>query len=118
MAQFAAEASTAMAKLLGISDFKGVYDFQLDQFGIRKDDNETFAQALERVLKSDFLSHNDNAFLDLTSDKSLEILSTRASLSSRTSTISPMRATRPRPIRAPETTIPRCMPSRRTVCAH
>ena len=73
MAQFAAEASTAMAKLLGISDFKGVYDFQLDQFGIRKDDNETFAQALERVLKSDFLSHNDNAFLDLTIDKSLEI---------------------------------------------
>ena len=73
MAQFAAETSTAMAKLLGISDFKGVYDFQLDQFGIRKDDNETFAQALERVLKSDFLSHNDNAFLDLTIDKSLEI---------------------------------------------
>ena len=50
-----------------------MYDFQLDQFGIRKDDNETFAQALERVLKSDFLSHNDNAFLDLTIDKSLEI---------------------------------------------
>ena len=50
-----------------------MYDFQLDQFGIRKDENETFAQALERVLHSDFLSHNDNAFLDLTIDKSLEI---------------------------------------------
>ena len=50
-----------------------MYDFQLDQFGIRKDDNETFAQALDRVLRSDFLSHNDNAFLDLTIDKSLEI---------------------------------------------
>ena len=73
MTQFAAEVSTTMAKLLGISDFKGVYDFQLDQFGIRKDDNETFAQALDRVLRSDFLSHNDNAFLDLTIDKSLEI---------------------------------------------
>ena len=73
MTQFAAEISTTMAKLLGISDFKGVYDFQLDQFGIRRDDNETFAQALDRVLKSDFLSHNDNAFLDLTIDKSLEI---------------------------------------------
>ena len=61
------------ARALGISAFKGVYDFRLDQFGIRKDDNETFAQALDRVLRSDFLSHNDNAFLDLTIDKSLEI---------------------------------------------
>ena len=73
MTQFAAEASTAMAKLLGISDFKGVYDFQLDQFGIRKDDNETFAQALDRVLRSDFLSHNDNVFRDLTIDRALEL---------------------------------------------
>ena len=65
MAQFAAEASTAMAKLLGISDFKGVYDFQLEQFGFyRKDD---------RVLHSDFLSHNDNVFRDLTIDRALEL---------------------------------------------
>ena len=69
----AAELATSASKALGLSKFKGVYDFQLDQFGIRKDENETFAQALERVLKSDFLSHNDNAFLDLTIDKSLEI---------------------------------------------
>ena len=71
--KFAADLTTAAAKALGLSSLKGVYDFQLDQFGIRKDDNETFAQALDRVLKSDFLSHNDNAFLDLTIDKSLEI---------------------------------------------
>jgi len=71
--QLAAELATGAAKVLGLSSLKGVYDFQLDQFGIRKDDNETFAQALDRVLKSDFLSHNDNAFLDLTIDKSLEI---------------------------------------------
>ena len=69
----AAELATSASKALGLSKFKGVYDFQLDQFGIRRDDNETFAQALDRVLKSDFLSHNDNAFLDLTIDKSLEI---------------------------------------------
>ena len=69
----AAELATSASKALGLSKFKGVYDFQLDQFGIRKDDNETFAQALERVLHSDFLSHKDNAFLDLTIDKSLEI---------------------------------------------
>ena len=71
--KLAADLTTAAAKALGLSSLKGVYDFQLDQFGIRKDDNETFSQALDRVLKSDFLSHNDNAFLDLTIDKSLEI---------------------------------------------
>ena len=73
MTQFAAEASTTMAKLLGISDFKGVYDFQLEQFGFYRKDGETVLEALDRVLHSDFLSHNDNAFLDLTIDKSLEI---------------------------------------------
>ena len=71
--KFAADLATGAAKALGLSSLKGVYDFQLDQFGIRKDDNETFSQALDRVLRSDFLSHNDNAFLDLTIDKSLEI---------------------------------------------
>ena len=49
MAQFAAEASTAMAKLLGISDFKGVYDFQLEQFGFYRKDGETVLEALDRV---------------------------------------------------------------------
>ena len=69
--KLAANLTTAAAKALGLSSLKGVYDFQLDQFGIRKDDNETFSQALDRLLRSDFLSHNDNAFLDLTIDKSL-----------------------------------------------
>ena len=49
--KFAADLTTAAAKALGLSSLKGVYDFQLDQFGIRKDDNETFSQALDRVLK-------------------------------------------------------------------
>ena len=71
--KLAANLATGAAKALGLSSLKGVYDFQLDQFGSRKDDNETFSQALDRVLRSDFLSHNDNAFLDLTIDKSLEI---------------------------------------------
>ena len=73
MTQFAAEASTAMAKLLGISDFKGVYDFQLEQFGFYRKDGETVLEALDRVLHSDFLSHNDNVFRDLTIDRSLEL---------------------------------------------
>ena len=73
MTQFAAEASTTMAKLLGISDFKGVYDFQLEQFGFYRKDGETVLEALYRVLHSDFLSHNDNVFRDLTIDRALEL---------------------------------------------
>ena len=73
MTQFAAEASTTMAKLLGISDFKGVYDFQLEQFGFYRKDGETVLEALNRVLHSDFLSHNDNVFRDLTIDRALEL---------------------------------------------
>ena len=73
MTQFAAEISTTMAKLLGISDFKGVYDFQLDQFGFYRKDGETVLEALNRVLHSDFLSHNDNVFRDLTIDRALEL---------------------------------------------
>ena len=73
MTQFAAEASTAMAKLLGISDFKGVYDFQLEQFGFYRKDGETVLEALDRALHSDFLSHNDNVFRDLTIDRALEL---------------------------------------------
>ena len=73
MTQFAAEASTTMAKLLGISDFKGVYDFQLEQFGFYRKDGETVLEALDRVLHSDFLSHNDNVFRNLTIDRALEL---------------------------------------------
>lgn len=71
--QMAAELSTAMAKMLGISDYKGVYDFQLEQFGFYRKDGETVLEALDRVLRSDFLSHNDNVFVDLTIDKALEL---------------------------------------------
>ena len=39
--KLAADLTTAAAKALGLSSLKGVYDFQLDQFGIRKDDNDS-----------------------------------------------------------------------------
>ena len=61
------------ARALGISAFKGVYDFQLEQFGFYRKDGETVLEALDRVLHSDFLSHNDNVFRDLTIDRALEL---------------------------------------------
>lgn len=73
MTKIAAELFTGMAKTLGISSFKNVYNFQLEHFGIYMDPNETMIETLHRVLNSDFLTHNDNAFLDLTIDKALDI---------------------------------------------
>ena len=62
-----------LAKGFGITELKNLLDFQLEQFGICKDPDETVLETLQRVFSTDFLSHNDNAFLDLTIDKSLEI---------------------------------------------
>ena len=62
-----------LAKGFGITELKNLLDFQLEQFGIYKDPDETVLETLQRVFSTDFLSHNDNAFLDLTIDKSLEI---------------------------------------------
>ena len=62
-----------LAKGFGITELKNLLNFQLEQFGIYKDPNETVLETLQRVFSTDFLSHNDNAFLDLTIDKSLEI---------------------------------------------
>ena len=69
----AAELATSASKVLGLSKFKGVYDFQLEQFGFYRKDGETVLEALDRVLHSDFLSHNDNVFRDLTIDRALEL---------------------------------------------
>ena len=65
--------SETLAKGFGITEIKNLYDFQLEQFGIYKDPNETVLETLQRVFSTDFMSHNDNAFLDLTIDRSLEI---------------------------------------------
>ena len=62
-----------LAKGFGITELKNLLDFQLEQFGICKDPDETVLETLQRVFSTDFMSHNDNAFLDLTIDKSLEI---------------------------------------------
>ncbi len=59
---------------LGFTKLKGVYDLQLEHFGIYRQDDETDLQYLVRVLNSsDFMSHNDNAIYDLTIDNALKI---------------------------------------------
>lgn len=59
---------------LGITNLKGIYDLQLEHFGIYQKPGETDIEYLIRVLNSDeFMSHNDNAIYDLTIDYALEI---------------------------------------------
>lgn len=64
--------STA-ALALGISAFKGVYDFQLDQFGIVRDPEETLTEAVLRMLMTRPLPRGDNAFDDLSVDGALAL---------------------------------------------
>ena len=55
----------ACARALGISAFKGVYDFRLDQFGIRRDPDEPITTAALRMLAQNPLPAGDSAFDDL-----------------------------------------------------
>lgn len=59
---------------LGLTKLKGIYDLQLEHFGITRAAGETDIEYLIRVLNSkEFMSHNDNAIYDLTIDYALEI---------------------------------------------
>lgn len=55
---------------LQVSDLKGIYNPDLEQFGIEADPNETIIENVQRVLTDvDFLSHNDHILNDMTIDK-------------------------------------------------
>ncbi len=63
----------AFSKAMGLTELKGIYDFQLEHFGIYGDYNETPYESLERVLNSDFLAQGDHAWIDLQIDGALAI---------------------------------------------
>ena len=55
---------------LQVSDLKGIYNPDLEQFNIEADPNETIIENIQRVLTDvDFLSHNDHILNDMTIDK-------------------------------------------------
>lgn len=68
-----ADVVSTAAMALGISAFKGVYDFQLDQFGIVRDPEETLTEAVLRMLMTRRLPRGDNAFDDLSVDGALAL---------------------------------------------
>ena len=65
--------SRDLAKMLGLTPFKGIYDFQLEQFGIQPDPNADLVTALHNVLTSTFADHHDSAYQDLTIDRAMWI---------------------------------------------
>jgi triacylglycerol lipase len=78
-AAFVTSLLTAAAKALGISEYKGAYDFQLDQFGIRRVHGEKLGDSFARILAADFLGSGDHALSDLSIDAAAE-LNSRLSL--------------------------------------
>ena len=60
-----------ICKLAGLTPLTGIYDPQLEQFGIMPKPTDTIIQAIRGALTEEFLAHNDSTFQDLTIDKSL-----------------------------------------------
>lgn len=59
--------------ILNVTEFKGIWDPHLDQFGLEYRADETILQGLERVFNSDFMDHNDNALADLWIDRATDM---------------------------------------------
>ncbi len=67
------EMMTAGAKMLSVTSLKGLYDFQLEHFGIVTKSSDTLGSLYSRILSSGFMDHNDNAFADLALDKAIDM---------------------------------------------
>lgn len=62
-----------LTNILDLTPLKGIYDTDLDQFGIYSSENETIAETIERVLYSDFDEHHDSCLQDLTIAKACDM---------------------------------------------
>ncbi len=60
-----------VCKLAGLTPVTGIYDPQLEQFGIMPKSTDTIIEAIRGAVTEEFLAHNDSTFQDLTIDKSL-----------------------------------------------
>ena len=67
------EMMTVGSKALSVTSLKGVYDFQLEHFGIYSKKTDTLESVYNRIVKSDYMKHNDNAFADLALDKAIDM---------------------------------------------
>ena len=62
-----------LSRMLGLTAFKGVYDFQLEHFGLQPTPGDDLTTALRRVITSGFVEHHDSAYQDLTIDRAMFI---------------------------------------------
>lgn len=64
---------TAGSKALSMTSLKGLYDFQLEHYGITTKKSDTLDCVYARIIASGFMNHNDNAFADLALDKAIDM---------------------------------------------
>ena len=62
-----------LSRILGLTAFKGIYDFQMEHFGVQPRPGDSLVTSFNRAMNSGFMDHNDNAYQDLTIDKALYI---------------------------------------------
>ena len=55
-----AQLCQSLSKMLGLTAFKGVYDFQLEHFGLQPRPGDDLMTTLQRETSSGFMDHNEN----------------------------------------------------------
>ncbi len=70
---FVEDLTRELGRLLGLTPFKGIYDLQLEHFGIQPVPGASISETIRRVWSSGFDEHHDSAYQDLTIDRSMFI---------------------------------------------
>ena len=70
---FMEDLTRELGRIIGLTPFKGIYDLQLEHFGIQPVPGASLQETLQRVWSSGFDEHHDSAYQDLTIDRSMLI---------------------------------------------
>ncbi len=70
---FVEDFTRELGRVVGMTPFKGIYDLQLEHFGIQPVPGASLTETLRRVATSGFDEHHDSAYQDLTIDRSMFI---------------------------------------------
>ena len=62
-----------IAALAGINHVNFLYDFKLDQWGLKREKGEYFLEYLERVMESDMWKSNNTAWYDMSMEKTAKL---------------------------------------------
>ena len=70
---FVEDLTRELGRIIGLTPFKGIYDLQLEHFGIQPVPGASLQETIQRVWSSGFDEHHDSAYQDLTIDRSMFI---------------------------------------------